>query len=85
MLPVLQTTVAEILAAMIPCSRLYGYLGCSLAGATRHLAKHAYSEWVETYSGAEYLVSTVGPPDCECACVCVKGTGGGGGCCVVML
>lgn len=53
----MQTTVAEVLAAMIPCSRLYGYLGCTLAGATHHLAKHAYSEWVETYSGAEYLVS----------------------------
>jgi hypothetical protein len=44
---------------MTPCSRLYGYLGCTLAAATERvgLSKHAYSDWVETYSGAEYLVS----------------------------
>lgn len=52
-----QATVSEVLAAMIPCSRLYGYLGCTLAAATRSLGRHAYSEWMDTYSGAEYLVS----------------------------
>lgn len=48
--------MAEILAAMIPCSRLYGYLGCTLAAATAHLGRHNYSEWLDTYSGADYLV-----------------------------
>jgi thiaminase len=52
-----QTRVAEVLAAMIPCARLYGFLGCRLASATAHLAPHAYSDWVATYSSAEYLVS----------------------------
>jgi thiaminase len=57
----LQTTVAEVLAAMMPCSRLYGYLGCALAAATQQvgLSRHAYSEWVDTYSGADYLVSVL--------------------------
>jgi hypothetical protein len=52
----LQTSVAEVLAAMIPCARLYGFLGCQLAAATRGQPRHTYSEWVDTYSGAEYLV-----------------------------
>lgn len=52
--------VAEVLAAMIPCSRLYGFLGCRLAAATGHLAPHAYSEWLETYSGDAYLVRAAG-------------------------
>jgi thiaminase len=55
----LQTSVAEVLAAMIPCARLYGFLGCQLAAATRGQPRHAYSEWVATYSGAEYLASPV--------------------------
>lgn len=53
----LQTDVVEVLAAMIPCSRLYGFLGCSLAAATSHLGRHKYSDWLDTYSGADYLVS----------------------------
>jgi thiaminase len=59
LLLLLQTSVAEVLAAMIPCARLYGFLGCQLAAAIRGQPRHAYSEWVETYSGAEYLVRTV--------------------------
>lgn len=51
-----QSSVAEVLAAMIPCSRLYGFLGCRLAAATSHLGRHAYSEWVDTYSSEAYLV-----------------------------
>lgn len=56
----MQTHVAEVLAAMIPCSRLYGYLGCTLAAAAAATGagRHAYSEWLDTYSGAEYLVRT---------------------------
>jgi thiaminase len=59
LLLLLQTSVAEVLAAMIPCARLYGFLGCQLAAATRGQPRHAYSEWVDTYSGAEYLVSAL--------------------------
>lgn len=46
--------VAYILAAMTPCSRLYGFLGTELAEAFPS-AQHAYSEWVATYSSPEYL------------------------------
>lgn len=55
----LQTSIAEVLAAMIPCSRLYGYLGCQLAAANAAAAlpRHAYTEWIEVYSGEKYLVS----------------------------
>lgn len=56
----LQTSIAEVLAAMIPCSRLYGYLGCQLAAANAAagMPRHAYTEWIDVYSGAEYLVSS---------------------------
>ena len=46
--------MAGILAAMTPCSRLYGYLGTELAAAHPGV-DHAYSEWIKTYSSAEYL------------------------------
>lgn len=54
----MQTSVAEVLAAMVPCSRLYAFLGCSMAKAhppaeRRH---NPYSEWIGMYSGFEYLV-----------------------------
>lgn len=45
--------VAHILAAMTPCSRLYGYLGSQLAKAYPN-AKHAYTEWIRTYSSDSY-------------------------------
>ncbi|KAF8066297.1 TH1 [Scenedesmus sp. PABB004] len=54
-----EASVAEVLAAMVPCSRLYGFLGCSLAAATAGRPRHAYSEWVGTYSSAVYLASPV--------------------------
>ncbi|GLC44016.1 hypothetical protein PLESTB_000220200 [Pleodorina starrii] len=55
--------VAEILAAMLPCSRLYGFLGCALAaahggngaGGGAGGPDHEYWEWVRTYSSPEYL------------------------------
>ncbi|GIL79240.1 hypothetical protein Vretifemale_8627 [Volvox reticuliferus] len=53
--------VAEILAAMLPCSRLYGFLGCALAAAhgaglgAGETPSHEYWEWVRTYSSSEYL------------------------------
>ncbi|KAF5830719.1 hypothetical protein DUNSADRAFT_14125 [Dunaliella salina] len=49
------TTVADILAAMAPCSRLYAWLGCMLADAYPG-ADHQYAEWMETYSSTGYTV-----------------------------
>eukprot|EP00775_Hariotina_reticulata_P003373 gene3373-3648_t len=51
----LQASIAEVLAAMVPCSRLYGFLGCRLAAASAGRPRHAYSEWVDTYSSVDYL------------------------------
>ncbi|MEW5307449.1 MAG: hypothetical protein WDW36_009844 [Sanguina aurantia] len=58
-------TVDVILAAMVPCSRLYGFIGCQLAAAyplrAEHLtggpspAPHEYCIWIQTYSSAAYL------------------------------
>lgn len=45
--------VPHILAAMTPCSRLYGYLGQRLAQAYPN-AKHAYQDWINTYASASY-------------------------------
>lgn len=39
---------------MVPCSRLYGYLGCQLAAAYPGAA-HAYADWIDTYSSPDYL------------------------------
>jgi hypothetical protein len=49
---------------MIPCARLYGFLGCRLAAAMSRAPPHArgaaadnpYAEWLQTYSSPEYLV-----------------------------
>lgn len=52
--------VACILAAMTPCSRLYGWLGCVLARAGAGRAadgSRPYGDWIATYSSAEYLVA----------------------------
>ncbi len=46
--------VVYILAAMLPCSRLYGFLGEELAAAYPQ-ASHAYKDWVMTYSSPAYL------------------------------
>jgi thiaminase len=46
--------VADILAAMAPCSRLYGYLGCSLNKAFPN-AQHPYAGWIQTYCSPAYL------------------------------
>ena len=45
--------VPHILAAMTPCSKLYGYLGQHLARAYPQ-ASHAYRDWIQTYSSASY-------------------------------
>eukprot|EP00200_Dunaliella_tertiolecta_P010578 CAMPEP_0202372268 /NCGR_PEP_ID=MMETSP1127-20130417/3487_1 /ASSEMBLY_ACC=CAM_ASM_000462 /TAXON_ID=3047 /ORGANISM="Dunaliella tertiolecta, Strain CCMP1320" /LENGTH=624 /DNA_ID=CAMNT_0048968743 /DNA_START=13 /DNA_END=1884 /DNA_ORIENTATION=+ len=47
-------SVADILAAMAPCSRLYAWLGCTLADAYPG-ASHQYVEWIETYSSEGYM------------------------------
>ena len=57
--------VAAILAAMAPCSRLYGFLGCALAGAgvvgrwghEGMAARHPFADWIETYSSPGYLAA----------------------------
>lgn len=48
--------LAGILAAMAPCARLYGFLGCQLALAYPNV-NHQYSSWIKTYSSDDYLVS----------------------------
>ena len=51
-----QETVASILAAMIPCLRLYAYIGQSLFHAFYQDRKrqNPYSEWIRTYACPEY-------------------------------
>lgn len=49
-----EATVAEVLAAMVPCSRLYAYLGCSLRAQHPGLS-HDYSDWLDLYSSHTYL------------------------------
>lgn len=52
-----------MLAAMAPCTRLYGYIGCQLArahkggvgGGGRRRPPHPYSHWIRTYSAPAYL------------------------------
>ncbi len=45
-------SLAETVAAMTPCMRLYAYLGCELAGRNRE--RHPYRRWIDTYSGREF-------------------------------
>ncbi|MEM9568216.1 MAG: TenA family protein [Cyanobacteria bacterium P01_E01_bin.34] len=40
-------------AAMLPCMKLYGYLGTELASSPRD--RHVYSDWIETYSSDEFV------------------------------
>jgi thiaminase (transcriptional activator TenA) len=44
--------LAETLAAMTPCMRLYAYLGRQLTPALRE--GHPYRRWIETYSAGEF-------------------------------
>ena len=41
---------------MAPCARLYAYLACQLALQHPRWRASPYARWVESYSGAEYLV-----------------------------
>lgn len=43
------------LAAMAPCSRLYGFLGVALSAAGASAGP--YQDWIDTYASAEYLAA----------------------------
>ncbi len=45
-------SVAEIIAAMVPCIRLYAYLGDELTHSLRQ--RHPYEDWIKTYSADEF-------------------------------
>ncbi len=45
-------SVAEIIAAMVPCIRLYTYLGNELTNSLR--PQNPYEDWIKTYSGDEF-------------------------------
>ncbi|MEO0354156.1 MAG: TenA family protein [Cyanobacteria bacterium P01_A01_bin.3] len=40
-------------AAMLPCMKLYGYLGTELASSPNE--QHVYRDWIETYSSDEFF------------------------------
>jgi thiaminase (transcriptional activator TenA) len=44
-------------AAMLPCMRLYAFLGQSLAA--NGISEHDYADWIRTYSSAEFEPLTV--------------------------
>ena len=45
-------SLAEIIAAMVPCLRLYTHLGNALTTSLR--PEHPYEDWIKTYSGDEF-------------------------------
>lgn len=45
-------SLAQIIAAMVPCLRLYTYLGTELSAFLR--PEHAYEDWIRTYSSDEF-------------------------------
>jgi thiaminase/transcriptional activator TenA len=49
------STVAEVLAAMVPCLRLYASLGCILARSMPESEDYAYAEWIQTYKSQAYI------------------------------
>jgi len=51
----LHSTVSEVLAALVPCLRLYAYLGCILARAIPESEEYAYAEWIQTYKSQAYI------------------------------
>lgn len=64
---ILSQSLVEIMVAMAPCARLYGFMGCQLARSprNRHIASsaaasgrgldHSYSHWIRTYSSPSFL------------------------------
>ena len=45
-------SLAEIMAAMVPCMRLYARIGNELT--TSLCPEHLYEDWIKTYSGDEF-------------------------------
>ncbi len=45
-------SLAEIVAAMVPCMRVYQHLGNELANSLR--PGHPYEQWIQAYSGDEF-------------------------------
>ncbi|ETV67799.1 phosphomethylpyrimidine kinase [Aphanomyces astaci] len=55
-------TVAEILAAMVPCARLYAFLGQNLQAAIRSFTSsdghsNRYAKWIDTYASPDFEAS----------------------------
>ncbi len=46
--------VAEIIAAMTPCMRLYAWLGTELMPQLQLREEHPYRDWIQTYSSADF-------------------------------
>jgi thiaminase/transcriptional activator TenA len=53
-----RTSVAEILASMTPCLRLYAFLGNGIhtASSEQFLASNPYRLWVQTYAAPDFEV-----------------------------
>ena len=45
-------TVGTTVVAMLPCMRIYAFLGQALAGD--RIPNHAYADWIRTYSSNEF-------------------------------
>jgi len=45
-------SLAEIIAAMVPCMRVYQHLGNELAASLR--PDHPYEQWIKTYAGDDF-------------------------------
>ena len=45
-------SLAEIMAAMVPCMRLYAHIGHELTTSLRQ--ENPYEDWIKTYSGDEF-------------------------------
>ena len=45
-------SLAEIMAAMVPCMRLYAHIGNELTSSLR--PEQPYEDWIKTYSGDEF-------------------------------
>eukprot|EP00898_Chlorokybus_atmophyticus_P007846 jgi/Chlat1/8062/Chrsp73S07533 len=51
--------VAQALAALTPCMRLYVFLGKAIGEQQPPTVQHAYSKWIETYSAPEFEAQAV--------------------------
>ncbi|KAF0701178.1 Aste57867_8329 [Aphanomyces stellatus] len=53
------SSVSEILAAMVPCARLYAFLGQHLHAAAPAPSSQRFAKWIETYASTEFEASAV--------------------------